>query len=525
MFPRHCLIKLLSICLLSTPALGQVPIPTPVCPAVRVDVEPRRSLFVTELEVLQHFELEQVMRQLARQSRVPGLRASDLWRQWWNTQNPAGPQTGSGPHCDDEIDATGNETLNGFPYQCPRAEGGEANVDPFDPDPLNEAFYKPIGLVNRFDLAPPDGANCGEYRMIFARVSGETDPLARNLIIFEAVLPNPSPGCGLEGCREVAEFWARLSSIDDPARRARMLQRFYFRGLPRAGSAPVIRIEHFAPGTGQIRTNQFMQFNWMLREFKLAHVCTKSLPSRCSLQVVPVTDKGNPFGELFDDQSTDRRARAFQRFFLTQIPSLVPDDVNTLSNFIPNRFNTGQSQSQGNENHYPIHLNATGPFDTNITRVLNRLQSPLSPVHVARRSMAMSCAGCHELSTQAPDNDLGAGVVWPDSLGFTHVSESSTEVLPDGRAGFLISPALAEEFLPHREVVFERFLRHRPCRRDHCPVVSGLDAGGGPGPIVVPRRDPSGQPLTLTSEEVELLDTRLKQGHSRETLGGPRRSH
>ncbi len=525
MSPRQCLIQLLSICLLATPALGQLPIPAPVCPAVPADVEPRRSLFVTDLEILQHFELEQVMNQLARQSRVPGLQAIDLWSQWWNTQNPAGPGVGPGPHCDDQVDQAGNETLNGFPYQCPRAEGGEASVDPFDPDPLNEAFYKPVALVNRFDLAPPDGANCGEYRMIFARVSGETDPLARNLIIFEAVLPNPSPGCGLEGCRKVAEFWARLSDVDDPARRARMLARFYFRGLPRAGSAPVIRIEHFAPGTGQIRSNQFMQFNWMLREFKLAHQCTDSVPSRCSLQVVPVTDKTNPFGELFDDNSPGRRARRFQRFFLTQIPSLLPDDVNAFSNFIPNRFNTGQSQSQGNENDYPFHLNPTGTFGTNITRVLNRLQSPLSPVHIARRSMAMSCAGCHELSTSAPDNDLGPGIVWPDSLGFTHVSESSTEVLPDGTLGFMISPALTDEFLPHRERVFERFLRHPPCRGDDCPGIAAITSASGPGPIVVLHSDARGEPLPLTSAEVEALDALLKQGQSRETLGGPRRSH
>ena len=69
MSPRQCLIQLLSICLLATPALGQLPIPAPVCPAVPADVEPRRSLFVTDLEILQHFELEQVMNQLARQSR------------------------------------------------------------------------------------------------------------------------------------------------------------------------------------------------------------------------------------------------------------------------------------------------------------------------------------------------------------------------------------------------------------------------------------------------------------------------
>ena len=194
MYPQRFFSQLLTLLLLTGPAFGQIAVPAPVCPISQVDIEPRRSLFVTDLEVLDHFELEQVLGQLARQSGVPGLQAIDIWEQWWNTQKP-GPPTEPDPRCNDELDADGNASLNGFPYQCPRAEAGEADVDPFDP--TQATYYKPLALVNRFDLAPPDGANCGEYRIVFARKSGETQTLQRNLIIFEAVLPNPSPGCGL----------------------------------------------------------------------------------------------------------------------------------------------------------------------------------------------------------------------------------------------------------------------------------------------------------------------------------------
>lgn len=49
-----------------------------------------------------------------------------------------------------------------------------------------------------------------------------------------------------------------------------------------------------------------------------------------------------------------------------------------------------------------------------------------------------SCAGCHRLNNGVA---VGGGLVWPKSLGFTHVSEQATEVV-DGVTRFVISPAL-----------------------------------------------------------------------------------
>ena len=72
--------------LLAGPASSQLlpalPAPGPACLSPIADVDPRRSLFITEVEVVeQAFSLEEVLDQLARDSGVPGLTAQDLWVQ------------------------------------------------------------------------------------------------------------------------------------------------------------------------------------------------------------------------------------------------------------------------------------------------------------------------------------------------------------------------------------------------------------------------------------------------------------
>lgn len=155
-----------------------------------------------------------------------------------------------------------------------------------------------VGIFNRFDLAPVDGSDCGEYRIVFARrgfVAGER--LNRNLVIFEANLRNPHPERGLNGCVRIAEFWRGLSSDSDVQSRARKLHDFYFEGLP--GFLPVVHPSNYGARTdrkGQIRSNQFLQTKWMMREFKLA-------PGACSegkaCEIMPTTDKTTPPASLF----------------------------------------------------------------------------------------------------------------------------------------------------------------------------------------------------------------------------------
>src|SRR5262245_4910374 len=96
------------------------------------DVDPRRSLAVTEQPILDRFSLQRVLDQLVAQSGVRGLTSLELFQQWWDTQNPR-PGLGLGPHCDDAINGAGQSVLNGFPYACrpAPAEGGQATSDPF----------------------------------------------------------------------------------------------------------------------------------------------------------------------------------------------------------------------------------------------------------------------------------------------------------------------------------------------------------------------------------------------------------
>lgn len=86
-------------------------------------------------------------------------------------------------------------------------------------------------LFNRFDLASPSGADCGEYRIVYAKQSGLVSGTDRNFLIFEARLPNPTPSAGLTGCLPVADFWANLTIVGSVATRATLLRDFYFVGL------------------------------------------------------------------------------------------------------------------------------------------------------------------------------------------------------------------------------------------------------------------------------------------------------
>ena len=79
-----------------------------------------------------------------------------------------------------------------------------------------------------------------------------------------------------------------------------------------------------------------------------------------------------------------------------------------------------------------------------------------NPDQIVLRAQALSCAGCHRLSTTAPDNGLGNGMIWPASLGFVHVSEQLMET--DVPTRFRISDALKNAFLPARKANIEKYL-------------------------------------------------------------------
>ncbi|HLL06023.1 MAG TPA: NBR1-Ig-like domain-containing protein [Myxococcaceae bacterium] len=412
-------------------------------------IDPRRTLAVTERAILLNFPVQDVFTQLAAQG--GGYTGNQLFRQLWDTQNPAPGQADlhavtNYAHCTDNAN-----TLNSFPYACRTSEGAEAAST------TSQATYEAVGLYNRFDLAPTNGSNCGEYRIVYAKRSGG----GRNLIIFEAVLPNPNPSLGIEGCRPIANFWRDLTDDTVVSSRASKLRAFYFEGRATPGgvllsSTPVVHINNYgvrATDTGQVRTNQFRGGPWMLREFKLQRTCVTS----CVTKFVPVTVKTNPFGELFNPASTHPQASQFQSHFITQVPTLAINNVNTFNYTVPDSFNSGQSDAQSfsvPDNYVLQFGTAASTFRTGIQNKLTSIGSTLTPDQIVARAQAQSCGGCHQRSGGAA---LGGGITFPSPAGsFVH----STEILEPGPEGdrFQISSALTGTFLPHRQGVLANYL-------------------------------------------------------------------
>ncbi|XYH95425.1 hypothetical protein ACMHYB_47740 [Sorangium sp. So ce1128] len=442
-----------------------------------LDIDPTRSLILTKVtdpESMTRFPLEFVLNQLIMRAGTGDEQtALDLYRRWWDFFNHStAAQFPDAIHCDDQTDSNGIPTLNGYRSSCLRREGRLATSDPFDPD--SPDFMEPLAVVNRFDLAPLDGSHCGEYRIVYGKKSaGIAD---RNLIIVEAQLPNPHPECGIDACLPVAEFWARLSTLD-AAERAQELETFFTVGLLDAGFGPVLHPDNFADavhgpggrrGTGQIRTNQFMgnagapgQVQpgqiWQLREFKIAKAFGGPNGGE-RLYFKPVTVKENPFGELFGTNfdPSDFRWTWFMDDFLESVDKLttLSSDINDiqLKGSRQALYNAGQSPVD-NSNDYANQLdplvNATPNTDL-IERINDELErlgrdAIFSPVDVANRATTQSCAGCHQLSAGV---SLGNGVTWPgQSFPFVHIRE-------DGA----LSDALTGSFLPHREGILEAFL-------------------------------------------------------------------
>lgn len=446
------------------------------------NIDTFRSLVVTEQPILAGFTFKRVMQQLVGQSGVTRLTALELWRQLWDTQNPK-PGLGLGANCDThtQLDEDGNPqpVINDYPYVCRTAfEGREIDVDPFAKPGRNPAEYIPIGLFNRFDLAPENGAHCGEHRIVFARRSGITEATNRNLLIFEFNLRNPRPAEGLGGCREIVQFWANLSTIDSLSTRAATLERFYF-GTDAHG--PVVHINNLglnSLGVGQIRTNSLLGFAtttprvWMMREFQLSDACSTAA-ARC-LKAVPVTVKTNPFGPLFSSAVSPPRQAQFQQAFIeTEVARLAASTLGGIDFKVADTFNTAQSLLSGStENNYVSQLGGSGSFHTAIQAKLTAIGSGLSPENIAARAQALSCAGCHRLNARPRLDDpskpdpvlnpaLGGGLIWPASLGFVHVAENLTDTTVGGVTKFRISPALKDVFLPARKRLMDEYLDNR----------------------------------------------------------------
>ncbi|WP_394837015.1 hypothetical protein LVJ94_08915 [Pendulispora rubella] len=414
------------------------------CPSVQPD--PARSLFVTDAAALEKLPFETVMNRIVATGSTTGQSALSLFQQLMDTMNNQANAKTQGPHCDDVI-VDGKPSINGFPIECPRLEGRLATTNPFAPAPDPDG-YDPVGIVNRFDLAPQNGANCGQYRIVYTKRSGKTSFSDRVLLIFEATLPNPNPSAGLAACLPVTEFWAGLTTDDDANSRATKLADFYLTGLP--GFAPVVKAAHYGfdggVDTGQIRANLFSapqgQFpsQWQLREFRLSQQCTSG---DCSLVAKNTFVQVNPFGALFG--GGDAASTTFQNAFLNQVSSLASTNLNTIGMSSSGADNAGESNEQDTSNDYLAQGQNNATFKDAITAKLAEIsRTDLTADDILNRATTQSCAGCHQVST---GRSMGAGLTWPRTLGFVQIDESSR-----------ISPALTDTFLPFRAQVLANFI-------------------------------------------------------------------
>jgi len=415
-----------------------------------------RSFEITDKAIVAPFTLDRVLAQLIARSGVSGLTPQQLMRQMYDTQNPKpGMADPAGPHCDDTV-IGGIPAFNGFPRRCPTPEGQLAAT------PYADGEFFPMGLINRFDLAPANGSNCGQYRLVFARREAPV-ALIRNHLIFEAVLPNPNPSAGLGACRPVAQFWADLSDVDSMDERRARLEWFFFDGLP--GFAPVVDPPNFAD-LGGIRTLQqtLPAPGNRLYQFRLRKECSGN---DCTLRFVPDVLENTVFGPLFDANGTDTPAgRAFRDEFIRQLSTLSIPDLTLFHASFPEAYLMVES----NPVDTLFAFNYERPFTDSLTTAkgrafrdrivaeLSRLGSPLTPDQVILRTFHENCVGCHGLNGAT---NFGDGLTLV--VGFQGLSMISEDIMMDGEGGpqtrYGVDPIIEKQFVPVRMQILLDFLR------------------------------------------------------------------
>lgn len=453
-----------------TPSTGTVdpPVGDPLFPIIPSACNPKISikshgsaLIVHDPAVLAGFKLERVLKQLLALGDDSVTTPEQLLQQLFDTENTTlGGSFPGVPHCDD---ATNSAFKNGPAVDCPRAEGALARsaglLTEGSPD-----YFAPIAVVNRLDLMPSNLQTCGEYRIIFAKQSGRTDPENRVFLVFEGALQSPSPS--LDACRPVAEMWASLDDEKDPAVLAQRLERFYFTGLP--GILPLVHPQNlglfamdddpYGASRGQVRLSQNMQAPFEMREFHIAATSPGGAPRMVFL---PATVKNNPLPELFDPSTSTPLAAQFRGQFAEQVESLSATSVAGVRMATGNMYAAGESAIGGAaQASYWGRLTSGGDatdFLGGIDLQLKALNAgsacppgdPLTARSILDRAAVQTCAGCHAPTHfLGADRKIGCGLVWPNSLGQVHIDEHGT-----------LSPALTEVFMPRRAAVMTTYLQ------------------------------------------------------------------
>jgi hypothetical protein len=419
--------------------------------------KPERVLLETNVDAVANLSLASVFKALATNGGHNGdgtLLFQQIFDSYASADQALLP---GGVHCGDEM-TDGVPTLNGYPIDCNRLEAQHVN---------DMGSFFPIAFVNRIDLAPANGAHCGQQRTIFA-----SNSRGRTFMILEAQIPNPAPEQGIEGCRPLAQFWMDQNNEPNPKVRGQRLAQAFLQGgvngLAEFGFGPFYTAENLTVGSGQIRTNQFDSFPWTLREFKLAL-------DGDSLAAVPFPVSESPNGALWNEASGLPQGDACRTSFLSAMDGVLSDDMSRMSFVVDTACKDGESRNDVSEDY--VRQMSPG-FRSQIEEKLLSLGSVLSPEDVANRArFSGSCIGCHNESS---GSFLGNGVFAPSSSDFPQVLESQ-QPCRDGEVGtcFTTGNALNTVFLPGRLAVLGNLLGV-PIVPNPCPDDNGGGVGGGP---------------------------------------------
>jgi hypothetical protein len=361
-------------------------------------------------------------------------------------------------------------------------------------DPHDLTGLVPVALFNRLDLAPVDWSDCGEHRIVYSFnapiPSTASSLLTRFFLIFEArTAPSPQK-TGFEGCRATADFWRNLTDEKNAAKRAELLERFYYTGIE-GTAGPVVQAKNYGGPLGQVRGNFSVtapdapasdpSSKFQLREWIIVN---SGQPTPASF--VSMTVKDNPLAQFYlDVNGTDslnptleasERVEFHKEFLNTSLKRLLQPDVdrnrltpgephykpeldpknaafdedkyeieilNRFAADFPNRFNAFQSVSQGDEDNPEAKagIGFRADIDAKLGQfAIDPMQKPKAK-HVLNRAGAVTCGGCHQFTTTEPVGQVGGKPIkWPDSGIFVHVTERGE-----------LSPALNKVFLPFRE--------------------------------------------------------------------------
>lgn len=420
----------------------------------RLALRPERSVLVSDPAVLEGLTLERTLWSIA------GDGGHELYLAFALSFVPrATAEDGPGPRCDDEAAAeSGTSTLNGFPIPCPAEAGSLLQAN-------ENRVWKPLSVTNRFDLAPEGGENCGEQHLSF--YLSRVESLVSASLRFSALITNPSPELGLEGCRPLVDFWASLSraDYDPPATRARALEAAFLgsltgrppateaRALASAGFLPFMSAEHF----GRRGRLQLLYLGdkgiWHFFEHALLSAEEGWVLRRPLTQTLPV------FSLLSQDPGSNPCASQL----LGSIAGLLADDpVHQRLNVAPSCF-AGTDVTEG-----PTLLNGLygwvegGTYGPDLARLLERELNMRYPSYglypsdiAARADFAGTCNGCHYLK--------GSPFANPGTIA--HVNSQRNE--PCGSAGgdeqrscYARSPLLKLSFLPRWTALLQNFWDH-----------------------------------------------------------------